>query len=356
MKFLITGGAGFIGSHLSGRLIAEGHSVVALDDLSTGSLENVQTLIGHHGFEFVEGTVLDRGLVNDLSAETDYVIHLAAAVGVRKILQDPLSALKVNVDGSDIVLNACATHARPILLASTSETYGKNDADSLCEEADSILGPTSISRWSYATAKKLDEYMGLAYSAAHGFPVVVTRFFNIVGPRQSARYGMVLPAFVRAALTNSPIRVFGDGLQTRNFTYIDDCLEALMQLLNNRLAAGRIFNIGGTEEISIFELAERVKRAACSSSPIVKVPYADAYPEGGFEDMRRRVPCICRMEALTRWRPAMTLDEVIARTIAFEQDRRTALWHTKNAASSRRTDAAGEVPPESAPSTTLHTM
>ena len=326
MKYLVTGGAGFIGSHLAERLIADGHGVVALDDLSTGSLDNLNALFEHPRFEFVEGSVVDRPLVQKRVALCDRVIHLAAAVGVRRILEDPLAALKTNVEGSEIVLGACAEFGRGILLASTSEIYGKNEAGLLCEDADSILGPSSVKRWSYAAAKKLDEYLGLAYASRYGIAVTSTRFFNIVGPRQSARYGMVLPSFVRSALAKRPIGVFGDGQQTRNFTYVDDCVEAVTRILGNPLTAGQIFNIGGAEEVSMLDLANRVKRAARSPSPIVLVPYDRAYPEGGFEDMRRRVPCICRIEALTGWRPRISLDEVIRRTIDYETARRMTAW------------------------------
>jgi len=319
MKVFITGGAGFIGSHLAEHLIAGGHSVAILDDLSTGSLDNLNALRHRPEMRFVEGTILNWRLVRTHVADCDYVVHLAAAVGVRTILEKPLGSLKTNVEGSENVLNACQKSGRRLLLASTSETYGKNDAGSLCEDADSILGASSIARWSYAAAKKLDEFLAMAYHAAHGLPVTITRFFNVVGPRQSARYGMVLPAFVRAALAHQPIRVFGDGGQTRNFTYIDDCIDAMLRLMRNPLAAGKIVNIGGAEEISILNLAERVKRAARSSSSIVTIPYGEAYPEGGFEDMRRRVPCICRMEALTGWTPTTDLTEIIQRTVAFEQ-------------------------------------
>ena len=318
MKYLITGGAGFIGSHLSARLIEQGHAVVALDDLSTGSLANVDALRGHPHFKFVHGSVLDVDAVRKHTLESNHVIHMAAAVGVRRILRDPLHSIQTNIDGTDHVLAACAEFGRPILLASTSEVYGKNETE-LCEESDSIFGASSIMRWSYAAAKKLGEFLALAYTAERGVAVTITRFFNIVGPRQSARYGMVLPNFVRAALAGEPIRVFGDGAQTRNFTYIGDCLDALTRLLATPTAHGRIFNVGGDEEISMATLAERVQRAAGSSSPIVKVPYAEAYPEGGFEDMRRRVPCICRVEALTGWRPRTSIDEIVAKTIAHER-------------------------------------
>jgi len=311
MRFLITGGAGFIGSHLSERLILQGHRVTVLDDLSTGSLENLAALTGHPHFEFVEGNVLNRSLVGRLVAASDRVIHLAAAVGVRLILKDPLSSLKTNIDGCDNVLSACAESGRGVLIASTSEVYGKNDAESLCENADSILGPASIERWSYATAKKLDEFLALAYHASYGIPVIVTRFFNIVGPRQSARYGMVLPAFVRSALAGDPIRVFGD-----------DCIDALSLLLENPAANGKVFNIGGSEEISMRALSERVRTAADSSSRIEMVSYQEAYPEGSFEDMRRRVPCICHIRGLTGWSPTTSLDAIIRKTIEHEKSRR----------------------------------
>jgi UDP-glucose 4-epimerase len=269
----------------------------------------------------VQGSVLNRGLVGRLVAASDRVIHLAAAVGVRRILQDPLSSLKINIDGCDNVLSSCAESGKGVLIASTSEVYGKNDAESLCENADSILGPASIERWSYATAKKLDEFLALAYHASYGIPVIVTRFFNIVGPRQSARYGMVLPAFVRSALAGDPIRVFGDGGQTRNFTYVDDCIDALSRLLENPASNGKVFNIGGSEEISIQALAERVRSAADSPSRIEMVSYKDAYPEGSFEDMRRRVPCICLIRGLTGWVPTTSLDSIIRKTIEHETNR-----------------------------------
>jgi UDP-glucose 4-epimerase len=321
MRFLITGGAGFIGSHLAERLVAEGHAVSVFDDLSTGSMENLAALRKHSRFLFTRGTILDPDLTRQLVAEAGYVIHLAAAVGVRRILSQPLASLQTNVDGTANVLSACADFGKPVMVASSSEVYGKNEAPSLCEDADSILGPSSVERWSYATAKKLDEFMALAYHFSRALPVIVTRFFNIVGPRQSARYGMVLPAFVRAAVAGEPLRVFGDGTQTRNFTYIGDGIDAMLSLIEAPLARGRIFNIGGPEEISIRALAERVRRAARSASPIETVSYEQAYPEGGFEDMRRRVPCICRIEALTGWRPKTPLAAIIDTTIRFERAR-----------------------------------
>jgi len=325
MNYLITGGAGFIGSHLAERLLSRGDSVMVLDDLSTGSLDNLETTLDHRRMEFIEGNILDHALVRRLTSKADFVIHLAAAVGVRRILQDPLSSLKINVEGAESVLRACAESRVPLLLASTSEVYGKNEADSLCEDADSVIGSSSTSRWSYATAKKLDEFLGLAYAQTYGIPVTITRFFNIVGPRQSSRYGMVLPKFVRTALADEPIRVFGDGRQTRNFTYVGDCIEALVRLISTPSASGQIFNIGGTEEISILDLAQRVKTSANSNSRIVTIPYDEAYPEGGFEDMQRRVPCICKIQALTGWAPTTSLAEVIRKAIHFEEQRSFSL-------------------------------
>jgi len=325
MQTLITGGAGFIGSHLAERLIAEGRQVVVLDDLTTGSTENLERISGHPRFTFVQGSVLDEHLVGELMHGCDTVVHLAAAVGVRYILANPLEAIRTNVDGTDIVLRLAAPGRRKVLVASTSEVYGKNSSGPLCETADSILGPSQIERWSYATAKKLDEFLAFAYAQTYQLPVIVTRFFNIVGPRQRARYGMVLPNFIRAALAGEPICVFGDGLQKRNFCFIEDCVEALLQLLSASAAEGQVLNIGGPEEISMMELAERVKRITRSPSPIVKVPYEEAYPEGNFEDMRRRVPCICGIHRLTGWAPKSSLESIIAQTSAYEQHRATQL-------------------------------
>jgi UDP-glucose 4-epimerase len=319
MRVLITGGAGFIGSHLTERMLALGHHTIVLDDLSTGWIENLRPAFDYPGFEFVEGSVLDAPLVGRLVERSDMVVHLAAAVGVRYVLDHPLATIKTNVEGTGIVVGACARLKRKVLVASTSEVYGKNSAESLCETADSILGPSSLSRWSYATSKKLDEFLALAYAATHDLPVVVTRFFNIVGPRQTGRYGMVMPNFIQAALERRPIRVFGDGLQSRNFTFIGDCLDAVLLLLASKQAEGEIVNIGSPHEITILELAERVRSSAGSSSPIIRVPYAQAYPEGGFEDMRRRVPCICKITRLTGWAPHTTIDEMIAYTINHER-------------------------------------
>lgn len=315
MSILITGGAGFIGSHLTERILREGGEVTVLDDLSTGWIENLHPAFDYPGFEFVEGSVLEAGLVRQLVARCDMVVHLAAAVGVRYVLEHPLATIRTNVEGTHTVLDACGHLGKKVLVASTSEVYGKNSSDGLCETADSVFGASSLSRWSYATSKKLDEFLALGYATTHGLPVIVTRFFNIVGPRQAARYGMVLPNFIQAALKDEPIRVFGDGGQTRNFTYVSDCIEALIRLLQSPQAEGEIVNIGSPHEITILHLAERVKSIVGSSSQIVKVPYDQAYPEGGFEDMRRRVPCLCKIVRLIGWSPTLSVDEIISRTI-----------------------------------------
>jgi UDP-glucose 4-epimerase len=317
MNVLITGGAGFIGSHLAHRLIGTS-GVTVLDDLSTGSRDNLAGLSGHPSFRFVRGSVLDSALVDTLVANSGLVVHLAAAVGVRRILREPIEAMRTNVQGTETVLDACNRHRRKVLIASTSEVYGKNPRQPLCETSDSVFGSSAIRRWSYATAKKLDEFMAQAYHDAYGLPVIVTRFFNVVGPRQTGRYGMVLPNFIRAALAGSPIKVFGDGLQTRNFTSIADCLNAVAALLAEPLAEGQIFNIGGALEISIADLARRVKTLTGSSSPIQFVPYEEAYPEGSFEDMRSRVPCICKIKALTGWQPRIALDQIVTETAQSE--------------------------------------
>ena len=325
MTALITGGAGFIGSHLAERMLAGGDRVIILDDLSTGSTENLSGFRYNPRMEFVKGSVLDAALVDSLVGRSDIVVHLAAAVGVRQILNNPLASIHTNVGGTETVLNAAATFRRKILVASTSEVYGKNESDKLCETADSVLGTSSVIRWSYATAKKLDEFLALAYAAERGIPVIVTRFFNIVGPRQRSRYGMVLPNFIRAALRDAPIPVFGDGTQTRNFTFIRDCIDAMMRLLSSPAGEGQVINIGGREEISILDLARRVRAITGSSSPIVKVPYSEAYPGGGFEDMRRRVPCICKIGELVGWSPVTRLDDMILETARFERQRAESL-------------------------------
>ena len=319
MKFVITGGAGFIGSHLAERLIERGDSVAVLDDLSSGTLNNLDGISGSTRFEFVAGSVLDQSLVRRLVEGSDVVVHLAATVGVRTVLRDPLGTIRTNFNGTEIVLDAAATFKKKILVASSSEVYGKNGRDQLCEEDDSVLGSASLQRWSYATSKKLDEFLALAYADTYNLPVVVTRFFNVVGPRQRSRYGMVVPNFIRAALSGRPINVFGDGQQTRNFCFVHDVIRAIELLMDRESVHGEIFNIGGEEEISILDLAQRVKRLSGSTGPIVKVSYEKAYPEGGYEDMRRRVPCLCKIRGRVGWLPATSMDAMLMETIDFQR-------------------------------------
>ena len=315
--YLVTGGAGFIGSHLVDKLIKHADRVLVLDDFSTGSLENLAHLADHPALRIVEGDISDADLVKELVDQVEAVVHLAAAVGVDRIISHPLSSIRSNVLGTEAVLEACASERKFVLLASSSEVYGKNPARLLCEEADSVFGSSTVSRWLYATAKKLDEHLPLAHSAANDLPFVATRFFNIVGPRQSYRYGMVLPRFVRSALAGEPLLVHGDGRQTRNFTYIDDCIEALCMLLECTAARGEIVNVGAPGESSILDLANRVKHLTGSDSPVQLVPYAQAFPEGNFEDMRARVPCACKIQSLTGWLPRTSLDEMITATIRY---------------------------------------
>jgi nucleoside-diphosphate-sugar epimerase len=311
MRYLVTGGAGFIGSHLTERLLTDGHSVTILDDLSSGSLRNLDAVLDHPQMQFVHGDILDSKRVSELAERCDTIVHLAAAVGVRRILADPLGGMRINVAGTESVLEAAHHAGCKVLVASTSEVYGKCDLPQLCETADSVFGPATFSRWSYATSKKLDEYWALGYHQKYGLPVVVVRLFNVVGPRQTSAYGSVLPNFVRAAVTGRPIQVYGDGLQRRNFTAVWDCVDAFLQLLATPAAVGEVFNIGSGNQTTIFELAETVKRLTGSQSPIEIVSYADAYPEGGFEDMRSRTPCICKIRSYTEWLPKVHLEEVI---------------------------------------------
>lgn len=319
MKHLITGGAGFIGSHLADHLLARGDAVCAFDNLSTGCRANVEHLLGHERFELVEGDVLDREALGPHVAACDRVIHLAAAVGVRLIMEQPVQTIVTNVQGTENVLEVASRSACPVLLASTSEVYGKNmetgdDVPHLSEEDDWTLGPTSRRRWAYACSKALDEFLALAYHEERGLPVVVMRFFNVVGPRQTGRYGMVIPTFVEQALAGEPIRVFGDGEQTRCFTSVADAVRAVAALLETPVAFGEVFNIGSNEEISINELARRVRAAAGSSSEIVHVPYEEVYGPG-FEDMRRRSPNVRKLEETVGVRPEHTIDDVLREVI-----------------------------------------
>jgi UDP-glucose 4-epimerase len=319
VRALITGGAGFIGSHLAEALLAAGHEVVVLDDLSTGRIENLAAVKGHPRLELNTGSVTDETLVRQLVAGTDVVYHLAAAVGVRLILDRPVGTIETNVVGTETVLRA-AREGRPrVVLASTSEVYGKNDRVPLSEDDDRVLGPTTKSRWSYACSKAIDEFLGLAYHREYQLPVTIVRFFNTIGPRQTGRYGMVVPRFVRQALDGGPITVYGDGRQSRCFTDVEDTVRATIALSLAPDAVGEVFNVGTTHELTIGTLAERVRALAGSDSPIVLVPYEEAY-QPGFEDLRRRVPDIRKAERVAGYRPRVSLDETLKRVIEHLRD------------------------------------
>jgi UDP-glucose 4-epimerase len=309
--YLITGGAGFIGSHLAERLLAAGHQVTALDDLSTGSHTNVAHLATNQRFRLIRGTILDQHLIANLIANCDRVIHLAAAVGVQLIVDRPVHTILTNVSGSETVLSMAAAMNRSIVLASTSEIYGKSERVPFREDDDIVMGPTSRSRWAYACSKAIDEFLAMAYHREEGLPVVITRLFNTVGPRQTGRYGMVLPRFVQQALAGEPITVYGDGTQSRCFTYVGDVVDAIARLSIEPRAIGQVFNLGNDVEMSIRELAELVVRITASKSPIEYVSYEQAYGPG-FEDMPRRVPSLEKIHALIGYRPSKTPEQIVA--------------------------------------------
>ena len=320
MRVLITGGAGFIGSHLAEGLIAQGHSVHVLDDLSTGTIDNLRGLRGESQFGYTIDTCDDRRLVAELVDDADFVFHLAAAVGVQLIVDSPVRTIETNVHCTEVVLAAADKKKKPVFIASTSEVYGKSRDLPFREDGDIVMGATTRGRWSYACSKALDEFLAIAYYRERGLPTVVGRLFNTVGPRQTGRYGMVVPTFVRQALAGDPITVFGAGDQRRCFCHVEDVTRALCGLMERADLRGEVFNIGSTEEVSMIELAERVKRAAGSSSEIVRVPYDEAYGEG-FEDMARRVPDIGKISTALGWRPTQTLDQILADVIEHERTR-----------------------------------
>ncbi len=315
MRVLITGGAGFIGSHLAEYLLRDGCEVKVVDDLSTGCLENVQHLHARANFEVVIGSVLDEGLVRKLVDAVDVVYHLAATVGVRLVLERPIETIHNNVLGTETVLKCAAKGRKRVVIASTSEVYGKNDKVPLSEDDDAILGPTTKGRWSYSCSKAIDEFLGLAHWRENGLPVVIVRYFNTVGPRQTGRYGMVVPRFVRQALDHAPITVYGDGSQSRSFTNVEDTVRATVALSLHPGAAGEVFNVGNDQEVNIRALAERVKLLAESGSPIVQVPYDQVY-QPGYEDLKRRVPDIRKARALVGYEPQVGLDQTLTRIIA----------------------------------------
>ena len=319
-RALITGGAGFIGSHLSEALLERGWTVEVIDDLSTGSIENISHLKGHPHFSYILDSVMNRSLILELVDRTDVIFHLAAAVGVRLIVEKPVYTIETNIKATELVLELAARKYKPLLLASTSEVYGKLDKPKFSEDDDVILGPTSRARWCYAASKIIDEFLARAYYKEKGLPVVVVRLFNTIGPRQSGQYGMVVPRFVRLALSGQPIPVYGDGTQRRSFTWVGDVVDAMLALMKQPKAHGDVFNIGHTKEISIHDLAVLVKGMTSSPSEIRLVPYEEAY-EAGFEDMPRRAPDISKIQRLIGYRPGLDLPEMLGRIIAYERER-----------------------------------
>ncbi|MBT2392536.1 GDP-mannose 4,6-dehydratase [Streptomyces sp. ISL-1] len=314
-KYLVTGGAGFIGSHLVDALLARGEPVVVLDDLSTGRMENLAGARGQDNFKFVHGSVLDASLVDELVRDCDSVMHLAAAVGVKLIVEQPLNSFTINTKGTETVIGSAHRYGRRVILASTSEIYGKNSSGPLSETSDRILGSPSIPRWSYSTAKAVDEILAELYRREYGLRSTIVRFFNTVGPRQSPAYGMVIPRFARQAVRGEPLTVYGTGEQSRCFLHVADVVEALLSLIDLPDAVGETFNIGSDEEISILDLAERIIACAESTSSVNRLSYSEAYGPG-FEDMERRVPDTTKLRAFTGWQPHRNLDDVLADAVA----------------------------------------
>ena len=309
-KYLVTGGAGFIGSHVCDALIARGDSVVVLDNLSTGVSHNLDQLVGNPSFDFISGSILDSDLVNKLVESVDHVLHFAAAVGVFTIVDKPLDSLFTNLRGTENVLEAASKYSKPVLIASSSEIYGKNGGQALNEESDRVVGSPLKSRWSYSEAKAIDESMAMFYHLEKGLPVRLVRFFNTVGPRQVGSYGMVVPRFVEAALHGTPLAVYGTGQQSRCFCHVYDAVEAVLALIDSEAAIGQVFNVGNDGEITIGELAKKVISSLNSTSSIEMIPYEDAYGSG-FEDMQRRVPDISKIKTVIGWAPKLGLDSII---------------------------------------------
>ena len=314
MRVLITGGAGFVGSHLAEALLDRGDEVFALDNLSTGSIDNITHLKSNPRFHYTIDTVTNEPVLAEMIDRSDVVVHLAAAVGVKLIVEAPVHTIETNVHGTEVVLKHAAKKRKLVLIASTSEVYGKSVNVPFREDADLVLGPSDKHRWAYACSKLIDEFLALAYWKERKLPVIIVRLFNTVGPRQTGQYGMVIPTFVRQALAGQPITVFGDGAQSRSFTYVGDVVRAVVALIDEPRAIGQVFNIGNGHEITISDLAERIRSKAGSRSDIVKIPYDQAY-EAGFEDMPRRVPDISKVRALIGYSPSVELDEILERVI-----------------------------------------
>ena len=314
MRILVTGGAGFIGSHLAEALLQRGHEVWALDDLSTGRLENIASFERNSRFRFLEGNVMETALVHGLVAQCDRVFHLAAAVGVKYVLENPLRSLLTNIRGTEVVLEAASAHRRKVIITSSSEVYGKGVSVPFSEDDDRLIGPTHKLRWSYACGKAVDECLAQAYYQQHQLPTVIVRCFNTCGPRQSSAYGMVIPNMVQRALKGDPILVFGDGQQTRCFSAVSDVVTAMLLLADSKEAEGQVFNAGSDEECSVIELAKRIKRMCHSDSRIELVPYEQVYGQS-FEDMRRRVPDLQKIRRFVGYRPQVSLDRLLEITI-----------------------------------------
>jgi UDP-glucose 4-epimerase len=312
-SIIVTGGAGFIGSHLVERLLAQGKSVTVIDDLSTGNLQNLEAVLGNPGLEVIQSKVSACPSLDRLIARAESIYHLAAGVGVELVVNAPIHVLQTNLHETEVLLEAAAPHGVPVLITSTSEVYGKSQKPGFSEEDDLLIGPPHQARWAYACSKLMDEFLALAYAKQHSLPVVIVRLFNTVGPRQTGRYGMVLPRFITSARANQPLKVYGDGQQTRCFCYVSDTVEALVRLQNCPAARGGVFNVGSTEEISIQDLAQLVIRILDSKSTVELLPYNQAYAPG-FDDMRRRKPVVEKLAKTTGFRPAISLREIIRRT------------------------------------------
>jgi UDP-glucose 4-epimerase len=315
MDALITGGAGFIGSHLADELLSRGMSVHALDDLSTGTIRNIDHLLSNKRFSYTVGSVMESRLVAELVDRADHVYHLAAAVGVRLIIENPVGTLETNLKGTEIVLEAARKKKKKILITSTSEVYGKSDAVPFHEDQDLLIGPSTKARWSYACSKALDEFLAFAHARHNDLPVVIVRLFNTVGPRQTGRYGMVIPNLVKQALAGQPLTVFGDGQQSRCFCHVGDVVKALADLMSCDDAVGQVVNVGNDHELTIHELAQLIKSRSGAESEITLVPYSVAYGEG-FEDMRRRIPALNKLESMIGWRPQKSIEEILDDVIA----------------------------------------
>lgn len=319
MRYLLTGGAGFIGSHIAEALLARGDEVCLIDDLSTGGITNIESFRDHERLKYVLDTILNRQIMLELVDSADVVLHLAAAVGVRLIVESPVRTIETNIKGTELVLELAAKKKKPVVIFSTSEVYGKSNGSKFSEAGDLILGPTSKGRWSYAASKIIDEFLALAYHKERGLPVIIIRLFNTVGPRQTGRYGMVVPRFVHSALTGRPITVYGDGTQTRTFTHVRDATRAILQLTEHPGAIGGIFNVGGKQEISIGALAQLVKKLLDSSSEIQYIPYERVF-EQDFEDMQKRVPDLSRINELIGYEPELGINDVIFDVARYERE------------------------------------